>query len=79
MAHRDTELKAQLLGSSPILGSLSEVSHRGAVDGKLVAIPSSAFTGRADLSRDSRRMRPIRVQHGIPPYAGHGIHQDQSL
>jgi hypothetical protein len=79
MAHCDTEPKAQLPKSSPILGSLSEVSHRGAVDGKLVAIPLSTFTGRADLSCDSRRMRPIRVQHGISPYAGHGIHQDQSL
>jgi hypothetical protein len=79
MAHCDTEPEAQLPKSSPILGSLSEESHRGAVNGKLAAISLSTFAGRADLSYNSRRMRPICVQHGISPYTGHGIHQGQSL
>lgn len=69
----DSDNPSQVKMSTPILGALSEVSYRGALNGKPVALSLSIPAGGADPSHNSHGTSPKPVQHCVSPHAVHGI------
>lgn len=69
----DSDHSSQVKMSTPIFGALSEVSYRGAFNGKLVTLSPSIPAGGADPSHNSHGTSPKPVQHYVSPHAVHGI------